>query len=146
MPVYEVEPREGVGPVRLGASRDDVRAAVSDPPESFQKGAHELYEVDAFDRLGLHVHYGGDSPAVEFIEAFPVNGVRFALGGVDLFGSPAAEVVAGLAGRYAVAEEEEGCSFVVPELDIALWRESPDDETFESAGVGESGYFGDVAV
>ncbi|MDX1420080.1 MAG: hypothetical protein R3181_08945, partial [Rubricoccaceae bacterium] len=108
MPVYEVEPREGVGPVRLGASRDDVRAAVPDPPEPFQKGALQRYEVDAFDRLGLHVHYAGDMPAVDFVEAFPADGVRFTLGGVDLFGSPAAEVVAGLAEQYAVAEEEEG--------------------------------------
>ena len=146
MPVYEVEPRGGVGPVRLGARRDDVRAAVSDPPDSFQKGALQRYEVDAFDSLGLHVHYTGDDPVVEFIEAFPANGVRFTLGGVDLLGSPAAAVVAALAEQYAVAEEEHGCSFVVPELDVALWRESPGAEAFDSVGVGEPGYFGDVAV
>lgn len=147
MPVYEIKPREGVGPVRLGTSRDDVRAAVPAPVDSFQKGAFQRYDVDAFDALGLHVHYTGPSPVVEFIEAFPADGVVFALSGLDLLGQTAPSVIAALTERHRVVEEEEeGRSYILPELDVALWRESPDDEVFASVGVGEEGYFGDRAV
>ena len=146
MPVYELEPHGGVGPVRLGASRDEVRSAVSDPPDPFRKDPSDPYEVDAFDSLGLHVHYAGDRPAVEFIEASEAEGVSITLGGTDLLRQSAAAVVAVLASRSSVVEEEEGSSFVAPALDVSLWRSSPDDEAFESVGVGAIGYFGGVAV
>ena len=146
MPVYELEPHGGVGPVRLGASRDDVRAAAPDPPDPFQKDPSDPYEVDVFDPLGLHVHYAGDRPAAEFVEAFAAEGVTLTLYGVDPLRQPAATVVAALAARHEVVEEEEGCSFVVPEIDVSLWRPSPGDEAFEAVGVGTAGYFGGVAV
>jgi hypothetical protein len=38
-------------------------------------------------------------------------------------------------------DPELGWSFVFPELDLALWRPTREEESFSTVGVGVNGYF-----
>lgn len=63
--VYEIVPHVGVGPVRLGMSRSEVRRVVPGPCEPFRKTADAVQETDAFHNSGFQVFYGGNAPVVE---------------------------------------------------------------------------------
>lgn len=54
---YPIDPYVGVGPIRLGMTVDEVRAAVGGVAHQFHKGSKAKWDTDAFDDLGLHVHY-----------------------------------------------------------------------------------------
>jgi len=78
----EIEPFVGVGVIRFGDTRQQVRDALQRPFESFRKvvGANE---TDAFDELGLHVYYDGQD-RVEAIEGF--GSASLTIGGLVLLG------------------------------------------------------------
>jgi len=65
---FEVFPYAGVGPIEFGMVRADVRQRLAAPPESFTKAPGSASPTDAFDTLGIHVHYDSDDrcEAVEF--------------------------------------------------------------------------------
>jgi hypothetical protein len=140
MPVFEVTPGEGLGPVRFGMSRDDVRATLAEPPRPFLKTPGALHKADEFAAAGLHVHYRGRAPVVEFVEAYAVEGVAVTLDGLDLLGQPATAVVEALRARTVVVREAGGAVYLLPELDVSLWRSTPADERFAAVGAAEPGY------
>ena len=119
--------------------RADVLTALGEPPRPYRKTPEALHEADAFERAGLHVHYGTDA-AVEFVEAFPAPGVSVVLLGLDLFAEPVAALTRALAARTHVVEGEGGCTFVLPELDVSLWRAAADDARHASVDAAEPGY------
>jgi hypothetical protein len=65
---YPIEPYVGVGPIRLGMTVAEVRAAVGGDVRPFRKGPKATRDTDAFDKLGFHVFYKdpGICEAVEF--------------------------------------------------------------------------------
>ena len=66
-PTYDVEPLRGVGPVRLGMTRAESRAAMDLPVESFRKSPNDAALTDAYLESSFQVFFdGGDR--VEFIE------------------------------------------------------------------------------
>jgi hypothetical protein len=140
MTTYEIRPRDGLGPVRFGMSRAEVHAALDEPPEPYQKTPEARHAADAFQRAGLHVHYRGAEPVVEFIEGFAVPDVRLTLRDVHPLEVPAEEVVARLAGLTDVIEEEDGATYVLPEWDVSLRRPDRAHERFTAVGVAEPGY------
>lgn len=79
---FDIRPYEGVGPVKLGMTREEVRAAVGAPFEEFRKSAGDELPTDAFDTVGLHVYYKrpGVCEAVELASpAVPVLEEQFLL-------------------------------------------------------------------
>ena len=143
-----VRPGAGIDPVELGSTVEQARVVLA-----------ALGEVDDFRRAdgdppGLVTELGDQSVFVHAsrtgvvigVEASPGEDVRVLLDGVDVFRTPADEVVERLRARYVVEESEEGCSYAVPALALGLWRsavpdqeDSEDDEGryFESVLVGE---------
>ena len=140
MTVHEIHPREGLGPVRFGMSREAVRAALDEAPTPYQKTPEAKHAADAFEQTGLHVHYRGPAPAVEFVEGFAAPDVRFTLGDLHPLDAPAEEVLARLADQTDVIEEEGGALYVLPEWDVSLWRPAPGHARFTAVGVAEPGY------
>ena len=148
---YEVIPRVGIGPVSLGMTREEVRRVMPGPCESFRKGLNAQHETDAFHKNGFQVFYGGDLPVVEYIELFRESGFRVVYRGVDVFATPAADVVAHVSddAPFDAAHWELGFSYIFPDLDLSLWRpvvpESPDGpegREFSTVGIGVAGYYG----
>jgi hypothetical protein len=65
---YPIEPYVGVGPIRLGMTVAEVRAAVRSVAHPVRKGAQSAWDTDYFKELGFFVYYKdpGICRAVEF--------------------------------------------------------------------------------
>ena len=70
---FEIHEHEGAGPIRFGMTRAQIRQILNVPVTSFLKTPTSAMLTDAFDRLGLHVHYApsGVCDAIEM--ATPAN-------------------------------------------------------------------------
>jgi hypothetical protein len=145
---FDVEPLVGVGPARLGAHRDEVRAAMKEAPESFRKGDGDRWGTDGFFESAFTVFYGGEEPRVEFIELHRDENVRPFVEGIDVFATPAAELVLRLDQKCRYDRGGDGCTYIFHDWELALWRpfapSDPDDEDgryFSTVAIGVRGYF-----
>ena len=146
---YEVVPHVGIGPVRLGMTRAESRAALGQEAREFLKGPGDEVTTDAFHASSFQVFYDA-SERVEYIELSKSPEVEPIVFGEKILQITADDAVE-LVQRHAAFDEsnpELGYSYVFPALELALWRpvvpESEDDEegrTFSTVGVGVSGYF-----
>ena len=100
---WVVQPFESLGPLRLGASRGEVREALSEAPHEFVKGAGPDV-AEAYEEAGLHAYYDS-AGRLDFIEAFQPCSPVFA--GVELLGPDVSFVVARLR-ELGLVEREDG--------------------------------------
>jgi len=149
MNVYEVNPHIGVGPIKLGMKKAAARQSMGQPVTSFKKGPFAKHETDAFHENAFQIFYGGDEPVVDYIELSRDAQVVALFNTMDVFATPADELVAALA-RLSPYDEDhsEGYSYIFPALDLSLWRpvlpEYEGDEEgryFSTIGIGEKGYY-----
>ena len=124
------------------------------PCKPFRKGQHAQHETDAFHNSGFQVFYGGEVPVAEYIELSSKSGFDVVYRGVDVFATPADQVVAHVSrdAAFDPANRELGYSYMFPDLDLSLWRpdipESPEDPVgreFRTIGIGVTGYYGEQA-
>jgi hypothetical protein len=145
MTEYEVVPLEGIGEVRLGMNRKEVRKIMGENPEtSGSRG-----QVDNYHQNGFQVFYT-EEDTVEFIELLRESGFRATARGVNIFDTTAKEVLH-LIARYSDYNQDDlelGYSYVFPDIELSLWRpsipESDDDEEgkyFSTVGIGTRGYY-----
>jgi hypothetical protein len=147
--ILEVVPSEGVGPVRIGMTMDEARSALA-TIDGYQPPS-KLDSVSASYDGGLSIELepasGGTVGAIQVYR--PYGAVRVEYQGIDLLRTPAARVVDQLAAIAELDDDEGGCSYVAPELLLALWRpfvedENPDEEQghyFQSVLVARPGYY-----
>ena len=153
MITYEIVPHVGVGPIKLGMTRDEVRRVMPVPCSPYRKSQGDLHETDAFHEYAYQVYYNGESPVVEFIELSDGLDYIASYRGTDVFSTPAAEMVV-LVSREAAFDPdywELGRSYTFPSIDIALWRpvlpEESDGEAgiiFSTIAIGVEGYFAEA--
>jgi hypothetical protein len=141
-----LDPIMGVGPLRLGASREAVHAALGTPQESFYKTPSSRYPTDAWFQNGLQAFYEGDQPAVAFIELASDSNFEAVLFGLPVFTTPVQVLIAelGRRGKLDETDPELGYSYIFPSLELAFWRPDNDDNEspyFSTVGIGVSGYF-----
>jgi hypothetical protein len=84
----EVKSYIGVGELRFGDSRLNVRAILGPHYHSFRK-APGANETDAYDKLGLHLYYD-ENDCLEFVEAFAPSSLTFI--GISLLGRQMSDV------------------------------------------------------
>ena len=142
---FEIEPLVGVGPIRLGSSRTQVRAILGAPIEPL-RGEREMY----FD--GFFVDYD-ETDRVEFIELARSEQYRATFLGIALHDAPAEQALALIStlDDHDPYDAEPGYSYIFVGLQLSLWRGSvPDPDQpvsdsdgrhFEAVGVGRLGYF-----
>jgi hypothetical protein len=152
MRTYNVQPFVGVGPVRLGMSRDEVYHAMHESPTPFRKGASVAPLTDAFHQSAFQVFYAGDQPTVEYIELSRDADFRAFYRELDVFATPADEVATFIArdASYDETGREFPYSYIFRQLQLSLWRPVlPEDDDsglfFSTIGVGRRGYYDDVA-
>lgn len=143
--VFEVTPHVGIGPLRLGVTPAEVRAAA--PGHAISKIGRGREEM--IDTLGLTVDYSAGD-VVSFIQAFPARGVRVSFAGRDVFVTPADDMAAA-AVRQAAADPADfppgRYEYLFPDPRLALWRgvvgEEPGDQgwAFTSISVHAPGYY-----
>lgn len=147
---YVIKPHQGVGPVRFGMTRAEVRACMPEAPEPFLKIPTDAYEVDGFHGRAFQVHYAGEEPRVEYVELGSGSGLRALIDGSDVFSVLAEEIVDRVSRFNAVEvdDQEMPYVYVFNELDLSFWRptapESEYDEDgryFMAVGIGVRGYY-----
>jgi hypothetical protein len=153
MPDYTVQPFVGVGPVRLDMTRDEVRRAMPEPSKPFRKGPTSRHETDAFHQNAFQVFYAGEPPTAEYIELSRGSVVRAFYRDLDVFATPADEVVAYISrdAAFDQTDREIPYSYIFRDLQLSLWRPTipesdtdPDGRYFSTIGIGKRGYY-DVA-
>ncbi len=143
-------PPTGVGPVQIGAPLAEAESAlalidgyvVPDPLRPKRRGFATYISGLS---IALHPDGAGSVMAIE-VYGSDADTVRF--DGVDVFRTPADEIIALLESRTQVQLEEEGRTVIAPDLPMSLWRgtlpDFPEDEDgryFESALIARPGYF-----
>jgi hypothetical protein len=116
-----ITPHEGVGPVRLGMTRDEVRAALSGFPGALAETAsHE--SVDHFFGSALEVEYGCNGGAM-FVGAsfYPGCGCTFTLDGYDPWSIPASDLFERLARLDGGVHRFQSTEYLFRSLVVTLW-------------------------
>ena len=149
MLIYEINLGIGIGSVRLGSSPPDVRAAMGVAPYRFNRRLAG-HATDAWHGSAFQVNYQGYPPTVDFIELANSSEFRVHYKGIDVFATPASDLVARLSAEapYDLHHRELGYTYVFPTIELSLWRqvmpESDDDPIgrfFDAVGLGIGGYF-----
>ena len=114
METYEVYPRAGLGPFRLGMPREEAekiraRLGLPEPPDSF----YLEYEEGRLSRIGLNA----------------AEDVRILYRGLDLIHTHAEDVIAALSKESGFvcdcADHDLADTYDFPALGLELWREEP---------------------
>lgn len=145
MQVFDIHPTVGVGPIRFGMSRTEVREHLG-APDGDQDEDREWY----LDGIAIDFDACGK---VAFIEVAESENYRVLLDGEclhELDADSAIFHVEKLA-PFDPDVPELGYVYIFPSLQLSLWRtvvpdasqdaEDPTGRTFEAIGVGPNGYF-----
>jgi len=146
----ELLPPLGAGPIRIGvplAEAESIVGAIDGytPPDPLYPQQRGFATFASGLSIALLPDIAGRVTAIEIFRS-DYDDVYF--DGVDVFRTPADEVIAFLESRTQVRVEEDGRTVVAPGLPMSLWRgtlpDFPGDEDgryFESALVAGQGYF-----
>ncbi|MBM0276024.1 hypothetical protein [Micromonospora tarensis] len=145
-----LDPPRGVGPLRLGMTADEARAALQTLGR-LTPTAHGELAMHLPSGLGFSVGFGvgpthGRVNAIEVWRPGERDLVRYH--DVDVFGLPAAAVVTRLRRHVDLVANEDDDGFTARGLYLALWRpfaadDDPDEEQgyfFQSVFVARPGY------
>lgn len=139
MKKVNIEPGYAIGPVLLGMNRAEVARTIGTPTRQFQKTEGSAKRTDVYLNFALNVDFS-DTAQVEFIEAFPMDGVVHVLAGIQVFDTPASALVAALSSKADLQEVENGAAFFSPDVGIALLRAGPEKEHFDTVAVAKADY------
>ena len=141
-----IQPHVGIGPVRLGMKRDEIRNILEGlgGGKPVAKSAH----TDCFFRNSLQVSFEPDESA-SFIEVYSDAQWTCLFEGADVFDTPADELVRHVErfdSRDPILSTKNG--FVFSSLILTLWEaDSQDDrkrnetrEIFFAVGIGDQRY------
>jgi hypothetical protein len=76
---YDLRLKEGVGPINLGMTRQEVRSILGEPRLSSK---YSLYTTDHYTPIRLHIDYESDTEICRGIEV--LNGAELMLNGEDI--------------------------------------------------------------
>ena len=145
---FDVVPHEGIGPVKLGMTRDEVDAALGEPGNGFTPD--EQY----WRSSAVHVCFDGNGRA-EFIEVSAVEALQARLNDVPILEIDAEETLALLTALAPVNpdDRELGYTYEFPDLELAVWRPvlpeegdaldpfgDPNGRSFATVGISVKGY------
>ena len=145
--VYQVEPLIGVGQVKLGMPRERVRELLGGDPHT--SGSRR--QVDNYHDGGFQVFYD-EAGNVEFIELARDADLVAMISGIDVFGTPAHEVLDAITqfSAYNPDDPEVGYSYVFHDIELSLWRPNIPEEAegegryFSTIGIGVRGYYSET--
>ena len=140
MRTLDVVPLYGAGPLQLGMSRTRSRLQLGVQHEELKKSVYSSKICDGYFKATIHVHFDEDD-RVEFIELWRGGPFAANVGGIDVLGATALEVLASLRESGLVLDERErNTLFIGRTTELALWRNDDTDPCFESVSVAVAGY------
>ncbi len=134
---FALDPPRGVGPLRLGLTLDEARAALETLGPLTSPASSEL-AVHLPSGLRFSVGFGvgptgNQVNAIEIWRPHADDVLRYR--DVNVFGLPALEVVERLREHINVVPNENGAGFTARELYLAFWRPfAADDDSNEEEG------------
>jgi hypothetical protein len=144
-PKFEVQPKLGVGPIKLGMDRTSAITGMDLKSDSFMKTPMSEHPTDSFYKAGFQIFYEGEMPKVESIELSRGCGFEATISGHNVFDLPVSEAL--LIIEYATGlkpeTEDEGYTYEIPSLGLWLWRQSnelngEEGLYFSTIGVGKN--------
>ncbi|WP_406280304.1 hypothetical protein [Embleya sp. NBC_00896] len=137
----ELDPPYGVGPIKIGMSMDEAEAALR------ELGGDLSGRTRGFAHFGtdLSIHVVSDKDGL--VEAIELHRSEDDFAdtvlclGIDVFGTPVADVTRLLGELTPIRVETEGASVVAPELLVALWQPFLPGHADDDDVVGEGPYF-----
>ncbi|MQY07523.1 hypothetical protein [Actinomadura macrotermitis] len=140
--IIELEPLQGAGPIPLGAPFEEAGRALAawgtPQPYAPYPGAEPLDWRLADSAVGAHVHCGSKG-TVQTIELYrhpeTTPQAQVLLLGLDVFATPAEQVIAHLRAHHDVVDEHDGHDLAVPSLSIGMSRPmvpDPDEDDEET--------------
>ena len=153
--IFELHPPRAAGPLRIGAAGHDTVEIIKQlgTPQVLCRtpGSRPAWAVHRPSGLFIAAYVDADDlvEAIEFGRP-DGNGDTVSYAGIDVFTTPAADLITQLRQRTTidVEEEEDGHAFTAPSLLLSLWRpvtpQSPDDQEgrfFESVLIARPGYY-----
>ncbi len=145
---YKVLPHQGIGPVLLHMSQEDVRRVMGIPRASLPFRG-QLAPEEYYDPAGFKIEYDFDS-RVRFIEVGPHKRARFFYSDTNVFETRADDLIRLIEADAAIdtSHSEFPLSVVFPALELALWRRCLPEESggedgtfFDTLAIGVRGYF-----
>lgn len=151
--VVDLRPPDTAGPLRIGADRTELVAALREfgTPRLATRtlGRRPAWTVRRPSGLVVRAHTdrAGLLDAIEFGRPTGTGDVvRYR--GMDVFGTPAEEFIDALRGHAGVVEEDHGYAYVAPDLLLSCWRaatpkdgDDTDGRHFDSVLIARPGYY-----
>lgn len=143
---FELDPPQGVGPLRIGMPQTDANAALEQLRDADAPSTADAQGTRVVRASGLIVAIDCVRERLDAVElwrpASDADTVKFR--GIDVFNLPSRELIARLREHIAIEpDEDDPASFCSPELVLSLWRPfDGDDEPHEEQGF----YFDSVLV
>lgn len=138
---FEVQPKVGIGPIKLGMDRTSAIASMGLDSDSFNKTPMSQSPTDSFYRAGFQIFYVGEDPQVDSIELSRGCGFEATLSGENILEIQFYEALLKIesATGHKPVTEDEGYTYEVPSLGLWLWRQSNDEEGlyFSTIGIGK---------
>ena len=129
---WDIIPYVGVGALRFGMRRPQVRSLLGRGISVFKKGPYAATETDACDELGLHLHYDTEDQ-LECIEAFGSCPIHY--NGVSLLNATTNNVLERLASLGLCSRYDDGYFFDDGGFALAS------DEIVKAVTVYRKGYY-----
>ncbi|MEU2611920.1 hypothetical protein ABZ570_10100 [Micromonospora sp. NPDC007271] len=133
-----LEPPDTLGWLRIGMSRTEAGLALDRFKDAAAVSESDRPGLNVFRPSGLMISVscgaGGTVEAIELGRPYK-GGDTVTYQGVDVFALPAREVVNQLSRTVRLVEEDDGASFVAPDLLLSFWRSFvEDDDPAETQG------------
>jgi hypothetical protein len=141
-PKFEVEPKIGIGPIKLGMNRELAIESMGLKPESFMKTPMSQHPTDAYYEYGFQIFYEGKLPKVQSIELSRGCSFDATFSGENILELPVFEALKKVETITGIKPQtlDDGYTYVIPSLGVWLWRES--NEENEEEGI----YFSTIGV
>ena len=134
MVTWDIVPFEGLGPLRFGMARTEIRTLLPYRYREFAKVIGTSQTTDAYDDPGLHLYYD-DGNQLEFIEAFEPADPVFE--GIHVLSPDRGAVLEQLKGLGYHARYDDG-GYFLDNLGFTLYAPG---ETIEAVSVFRKGYY-----
>ena len=113
---FDLTPRQGIGPIQRGMSRDRVRSLMGCTHEEFFKSPFAAFPTDSFDDV-IHVYYDHDEQVVG-VELFSPSQVSYK--DLDLLSASISEIKKHMV-RWGFAVEPVEAGYEIPALGVVLY-------------------------
>ena len=127
---------QGLGDIRFGMRRNDIRSLLGIEYESFSRAGNDVPEIDSYDNIGLQLNYDDDDK-LEFVEAIHPSNPTY--DGITFIGRKPDAVYQEMINR-GVKTIQDDVGYDFPDLGFGIYVR---EDTVEAVSIYRKGYYDD---